>query len=233
MRTCPATSTTIATAATTQETADRSTTAHTRIAPPISRSPGSTGHDDADDPDDARERDESLSPGGHLGRLPAARRPHRGRVRCPPWSIANSPAVPSPSSVSAPGSSAATGVTSARTTRSPSSTPPSTPASRSSTPPTSTATAAASGSSAAGSPRTRTSGVMVATKMGRRVEQQVENYSPDAMRAWNDRSRVEPRRRHPRPRPAALPAHRALLHRRRLRRPRRAWSPRAGWPRTA
>jgi aryl-alcohol dehydrogenase-like predicted oxidoreductase len=33
------------------------------------------------------------------------------------------------------------------------------------------------------------SGVMVATKMGRRVEQLVENYSPDAMRAWNDRSR--------------------------------------------
>ena len=32
-------------------------------------------------------------------------------------------------------------------------------------------------------------GVMVATKMGRRVEQRVENYSPDAMRAWNDRSR--------------------------------------------
>ena len=33
------------------------------------------------------------------------------------------------------------------------------------------------------------SGVMVATKMGRRVEQRVENYSSDAMRAWNDRSR--------------------------------------------
>ena len=32
-------------------------------------------------------------------------------------------------------------------------------------------------------------GVMVATKMGRRVEQRVENYSPEAMRAWNDRSR--------------------------------------------
>ena len=34
------------------------------------------------------------------------------------------------------------------------------------------------------------SGVMVATKMGRRVEQKVANYSPDAMRAWNDRSRT-------------------------------------------
>ena len=34
------------------------------------------------------------------------------------------------------------------------------------------------------------SGVMVATKMGRRVEQLVENYSPDAMRVWNDQSRV-------------------------------------------
>jgi aryl-alcohol dehydrogenase-like predicted oxidoreductase len=32
--------------------------------------------------------------------------------------------------------------------------------------------------------------VMVATKMGRRVEQTVENYSPDAMRSWNDRSRA-------------------------------------------
>jgi aryl-alcohol dehydrogenase-like predicted oxidoreductase len=32
-------------------------------------------------------------------------------------------------------------------------------------------------------------GVMVATKMGRRVEQKVANYSPDAMRSWNDRSR--------------------------------------------
>ena len=32
-------------------------------------------------------------------------------------------------------------------------------------------------------------GVMVATKMGRRVEQRVENYSADAMRSWNDRSR--------------------------------------------
>jgi aryl-alcohol dehydrogenase-like predicted oxidoreductase len=35
----------------------------------------------------------------------------------------------------------------------------------------------------------RDADVMVATKMGRRVEQTVENYSPDAMRAWNDRSR--------------------------------------------
>jgi aryl-alcohol dehydrogenase-like predicted oxidoreductase len=32
--------------------------------------------------------------------------------------------------------------------------------------------------------------VMVATKMGRRVEQTVENYSPAAMRSWNDRSRA-------------------------------------------
>jgi aryl-alcohol dehydrogenase-like predicted oxidoreductase len=32
--------------------------------------------------------------------------------------------------------------------------------------------------------------VMVATKMGRRVEQRPENYSPEAMRAWNDRSRA-------------------------------------------
>jgi aryl-alcohol dehydrogenase-like predicted oxidoreductase len=32
--------------------------------------------------------------------------------------------------------------------------------------------------------------VMVATKMGRRVEQTVDNYAPDAMRSWNDRSRV-------------------------------------------
>jgi len=33
------------------------------------------------------------------------------------------------------------------------------------------------------------SDVMVATKMGRRVEQRLENYTADAMRAWNDRSR--------------------------------------------
>ena len=32
--------------------------------------------------------------------------------------------------------------------------------------------------------------VMVATKMGRRVEQRPENYSGAAMRAWNDRSRA-------------------------------------------
>lgn len=32
--------------------------------------------------------------------------------------------------------------------------------------------------------------VMVATKMGRRVEQRLENYSGAAMRAWNDRSRA-------------------------------------------
>lgn len=32
--------------------------------------------------------------------------------------------------------------------------------------------------------------VMVATKMGRRVEQRPENYSSEAMRAWNDRSRA-------------------------------------------
>ncbi len=33
--------------------------------------------------------------------------------------------------------------------------------------------------------------VMVATKMGRRVEQRLENYTGDAMRAWNDRSRAD------------------------------------------
>src|SRR5690349_5853330 len=33
-------------------------------------------------------------------------------------------------------------------------------------------------------------GVMVATKMGRRVEQQPENYTMDNFRAWTDRSRV-------------------------------------------
>ncbi|MGE0818108.1 MAG: aldo/keto reductase [Candidatus Nanopelagicales bacterium] len=32
--------------------------------------------------------------------------------------------------------------------------------------------------------------VVVATKMGRRVEQRPENYTPAAMRAWNDRSRA-------------------------------------------
>ena len=33
---------------------------------------GQDRHHDAEDPDGARERDESLSPGGHLGRLPGA-----------------------------------------------------------------------------------------------------------------------------------------------------------------
>jgi aryl-alcohol dehydrogenase-like predicted oxidoreductase len=32
-------------------------------------------------------------------------------------------------------------------------------------------------------------GLVVATKMGRRAEQTVENYSPEHFRAWNDRSR--------------------------------------------
>jgi aryl-alcohol dehydrogenase-like predicted oxidoreductase len=32
-------------------------------------------------------------------------------------------------------------------------------------------------------------GIMVATKMGRRLEQTVDNYSPENFRAWNDRSR--------------------------------------------
>ena len=32
--------------------------------------------------------------------------------------------------------------------------------------------------------------VLVATKMGRRVEQRLENYTGEALRAWNDRSRV-------------------------------------------
>src|SRR3954447_13577426 len=31
--------------------------------------------------------------------------------------------------------------------------------------------------------------IVVATKMGRRMEQTVENYSPEHFRAWNDRSR--------------------------------------------
>ncbi|WP_248242935.1 aldo/keto reductase [Microbacterium kunmingense] len=32
--------------------------------------------------------------------------------------------------------------------------------------------------------------ITVATKMGRRVEQKAENYTPEAFRAWNDRSRA-------------------------------------------
>lgn len=32
-------------------------------------------------------------------------------------------------------------------------------------------------------------GILVATKMGRRLEQTVDNYSPENFRAWNDRSR--------------------------------------------
>ena len=37
--------------------------------------------------------------------------------------------------------------------------------------------------------RERPSGIIVATKMGRRMDQTVENYSPEHFRAWNDRSR--------------------------------------------
>ena len=37
--------------------------------------------------------------------------------------------------------------------------------------------------------RAERDGITVATKMGRRAEQTVANYAPDAFRAWNDRSR--------------------------------------------
>ena len=44
--------------------------------------------------------------------------------------------------------------------------------------------------------RTPTHGFTVATKMGRRVDQVPENYTADNFRAWIDRSRAQPRRRH-------------------------------------
>ena len=49
-------------------------------------------------------------------------------------------------------------------------------------------------------------GITVATKMGRRMAQEPENYTPENFRAWTDRSRAQPRRRHARSRAAALPA---------------------------
>ena len=70
--------------------------------------------------------------------------------------------------------------------------------------------------------RARRRAPFVATKMGRRVEQLPENYTRENFLAWNDRSRGEPRRRHPRPGPAALPADGGLRRRRRVRRARRA-----------
>ncbi len=67
--------------------------------------------------------------------------------------------------------------------------PRSRPASPSSTPPTCTATAAASGRSRSSSPHNPGHDVIVATKMGRRVDQLPENYTLDNFRAWTDRSR--------------------------------------------
>ena len=58
----------------------------------------------------------------------------------------------------------------------------------------------------ASSPSRPAHGITVATKMGRRVAQEPENYTPENFRAWTDRSRAQPRRRHARSRAAALPA---------------------------
>ena len=107
-------------------------------------------------------------------------------------------------------------------------------ASPSSTPPTSTATAAASSSSAASCADHPDAGITVATKMGRRVEQVPENYTLDNFRAWTDRSRAQPRRRHARPGAAALPADaRSTPTTTRLRRPRHPGRRRARSRRTA
>ena len=64
--------------------------------------------------------------------------------------------------------------------------------------------------------------IYVATKMGRRVEQKLENYTPEAFRAWIQRSRDNLGVETPRPGAAALPAHRRLLHARAVRGLRRA-----------
>ena len=99
-------------------------------------------------------------------------------------------------------------------------TPRSRPASRSSTPPTCTATAAASSSSGVpGRPSgARYHGRDQDGPPGGRSDP--ANYTLDNFRAWTDRSRAQPRRRHARPRAAALPADRGLLRRRGLRRAR-------------
>ena len=64
--------------------------------------------------------------------------------------------------------------------------------------------------------------IYVATKMGRRVPQLVENYTPEAFAGWLAAQPREPGRRAHRPRPAALPADRGLLPPGGLRGPRRA-----------
>ena len=64
--------------------------------------------------------------------------------------------------------------------------------------------------------------IVVATKIGRRVDLDPELYTMENFRSWIDRSRREPRHGHARPRAAALPADRRLLDRPGLRRPRRA-----------
>ena len=130
---------------------------------------------------------------------------------------------------SAPGRSAPTGARSPRTTRWRRCTPRWTPASRSSTPPTSTATGA----------RERLVGRLLRERGGERAVRgdedgpprradRPENYTPRALPRLERPLAREPRRRHARPRPAALPADRSLLPPARCSTPRRAGRARGG-----
>ncbi len=96
------------------------------------------------------------------------------------------------------------------------------PGSRSSTPRTCTATAAASGSSASSWPATPARTFMVATKMGRRVEQDPENLHAGQLPGLDRPVPGQPRRGPARPGAAALPAHPGVRQRRGLRRARHA-----------
>ena len=91
-------------------------------------------------------------------------------------------------------------------------------ASPSSTPPTCTATAAANASSAGSLRDYAGHGLTVATKMGRRVAAGRRRLHPGQLPRLERPVPGQPRRGHPRPRPAALPAVGGLRRRRGLRR---------------
>ncbi len=72
----------------------------------------------------------------------------------------------------------------------------------------------------------------VATKMGRRVPQEAGNYTLDNFRRVDRPVPGQPRRRHARPGPAALPADPGVLRRRRSTTRSTRWSRKSGSART-